>query len=317
MFENLNARTGEIIRNLCEGKRVQLGGQTIGALTKEEARLLGVLASHLPGLDVLKGQDLVDEVMRLLTQAAESLETEPEGMHEEQGGHERKETPARPAYKIGLLRACSFRGLAPSGVKWEHDLGGDSHLLYGPNGSGKSSLLGAISYCLTGRIFRDDQPPEVPTWEKVYSADGPTPHASERPDALALTDSTERNTDPNEEYYVEVQLIGKGASEVWVRRHSITGLSMSPDGVAWTPIKSLQEAGICELDAELNLVMPARLPHIRFGKDAELLRILSQIIGLGRPRSYFRCGGPPCCRATSRSHEDEGKRTCGGRKSRR
>ncbi len=280
MFENLNTRTREIVRNLCEGKRVQLGGQTIGTLAEEEAHLLGILGSRLPGLEVLKGQDLVDGVMRLLAPDAESLGTEPEDMHKREGGHDRKQTPDRPEYKIGLLRACSFRGLAPSGVKWECDFGGDSHLLYGPNGSGKSSLLGAITYCLTGRILRDDQPPELPTREKVYSADGSTPHASERPDALALTDSTGTNTDPKEEYYVEVQLTGEGASEIWVRRHSVTGLSMSPDGMGWTPIESLEEAGIHELDAELNLIMPARLPHIRFGKDAELLRVLSQIVGL-------------------------------------
>jgi hypothetical protein len=120
----------------------------------------------------------------------------------------------------------------------------------------------------------------VPKWEKVYSDDGPASHASERPDALALTDRTGTNTNPKEGYYVEVQLVGEGAPEVWVQRHSITGLSMSPDGEKWTPIESLREAGIDELDAELNLVMPARLPHIRFGKDVELLRILSQIIGL-------------------------------------
>lgn len=35
------------------------------------------------------------------------------------------------------------------------------------------------------------------------------------------------------------------------------------------------------LDAELHLLMPARMPHIRFGKDTKLIHILSQIVGLG------------------------------------
>jgi len=284
MFEHLNTRTRGIIGRLCAREQVELGTQHIGQLRDKEICLLRILASHVRKLELLKGQDLVDEVMRLSAQTSEDSETQTDAHPTEQqeeaqerGSHATL-NPCR--YRVGLLRARSFRGLAPAGVEWKYDFSGSSHLLYGPNGCGKSSLLGAISYCLTGRIFRDDQPPEVPSWERAYSIGGPSSKASQRPDALALTDEAGANTDPNDEYFVELQLIGEGLSEVWIGRHSETGLRMSPDGKKWTAIESIREAGIDELDAELNLVMPARLPHIRFGKDAELLRILSQIIGL-------------------------------------
>ena len=91
-----------------------------------------------------------------------------------------------PRWKLLMLHACSFRGLAPAGFIWEHDFSGRSHLFFGPNGCGKSSLLVAVTWCLTGRIYRDDRPPAPPEDVTVYTAAKKATIAGTR--ALAIKD---------------------------------------------------------------------------------------------------------------------------------
>lgn len=283
MFDQLNPRTREIVISLCGDDTAELGGNRIQQFTEDERMLLGVLASHLPQLADTKGHDLVKEAVGLLDGGrVEEAITKTQGDTQFSDG----QGDGSPCcqYRLGMLRACSFRGLAPAGQIWEFDFAGRSHLMYGPNGCGKSSLLGAVSYCLTGHIFRDDQPPEAPRIEKAYRIEGKRSRVSERPDALALIDQAGKNTAPDDEYWVQAQLLGRNAreerKEIWVRRHSKHGLTASPDGEIGSPVQTLRELGIAELDAELNLIMPARLAHIRFGKDQVLSEVLAQVIGL-------------------------------------
>jgi len=282
MYEHLNTRTRQIVSALVKGDSVELGGGSIEGFTGDEATVLKVLAKHLPELKEKHGGSLVERVIELFNDKAE--EGGEEAVEQIVGdGEEAEATEELAGWKLGHLRAWSFRGLAPARREWKFNFSGKSHLLYGPNGCGKSSLLGAICWCLTGRIFRDDQPPNVPEEVKVYSVSGTTT-ASERPDGLALMDENGANTPGNEEYWVALQLLsmdGAGEQrEVWIQRHSERGLERSDGGEDWEPIRSISEAGINELDAELHLLMPARIGHIRFGKDAELLRVFSQIVGL-------------------------------------
>lgn len=286
MFENLNIQTRNLLGELCQGRTVELGGKTFAPLGEEEIQVLRALACNLAELSELSGQDLAEKFVELFDRVSTEQNEQGDQAHEESG----ENTPEPPAtknelyrYKIGIIRACSFRGLAPAGQKWEYDFKGKSHLLYGPNGCGKSSLLGAISWCLTGCIFRDDRSPDVPEDVRAYCIEQ-NRGVIERSDALSLLDGLGRNTSPGDKYWVEMQLIGKSAEgdevELWIQRHSEDGLSKSEDGAEWTPIGSITETGIDELDAELHLLMPARVSHIRFGKDTKLIHILSQIIGL-------------------------------------
>ena len=123
----------------------------------------------------------------------------------------------------------------------------------------------------------------MPEEVKVYSVSGTTA-ASGRPDGLALMDETGANTPGNDEYWVALQLLGRNGAgeqrEVWIQRHSERVLERSDDGENWASIRSISEAGVDELDAELHLLMPARIGHIRFGKETELLRVFSQVVGL-------------------------------------
>lgn len=282
MYEHLNTRTRQIVSALARGDSVELGGGSIEGFTGDEATVLKVLARHLLELKELRRGSLVERVIELFNDEAEEGGEAAEGQIAGDG-EDAEATEELANWKLGHLRAWSFRGLAPARREWRYDFSGKSHLLYGPNGCGKSSLLGAICWCLTGRIFRDDQAPDVPEKVKVYSVSGTTT-VSERPDGLALMDETGANTAGNDEYWVALQLLGSDEMgeqrEVWIRRHNQDGLERSDDGENWTSIRSTSETGVDELDAELHLLMPARVGHIRFGKDAELLRVFSQIVGL-------------------------------------
>jgi SOS-response transcriptional repressor LexA len=88
------------------------------------------------------------------------------------------------------------------------------------------------------------------------------------------------NTREDEEYWVRVQLLGQDDSSIWIERHSTQGLRKSDDEQTWTNIAGLDETGVEELDAELHLLMPARLGHLRFGKDATVTHVFSQLVGL-------------------------------------
>jgi hypothetical protein len=287
MFEHLSIRTREIVSRFYEGQSVEMGREIVGSLDDGEKKVLRLLACSLQELKELRGQELVEKFLEFFEQESRGRDDSGDKGHEENKERAPVQTTTGECArgcKIGLFRARSFRGLAPAGLEWEHDFGRRSHLLYGPNGCGKSSLLGAISWCLTGCIFRDDRSPDIPEDVKAYSIEQDRRVIS-RPDALSLIDEAGQCTSPEDEYWVEMQLIGEDLEgnkvELWIRRNSKYGLSKSGDGIDWMQIESIAEAGMDELDGELFFLMPARVPHIRFGKDTKLTHILSQIVGLG------------------------------------
>ncbi len=274
MFEHLNTRTRQLVIKLIKGETVPIGGETVGPLKDDELLLLYTIVAHLPDLSGSTGKVLADKVIELFENAE---------IPGEIGESDVSETYSNK-WILRRVRACSFRGLAPAGKEWEFEFDGKSHLIYGPNGCGKSSLLGAIAWCLTGKIFRDDQPPSAPEDVAVYTTAEKAKKKGERPDALTLIDESGSSTVAEKEYWVEVQLISKlqdgDLKEQWLKRHSHDGLSKSEDGSSWSSITSINEVSISELDAELSILTPARVPYIRFGQDQDMTHLFSQVVGL-------------------------------------
>jgi recombinational DNA repair ATPase RecF len=153
------------------------------------------------------------------------------------------------------------------------------------NGYGKSSLLGAICWCLTGRFFRDDCEPCEPEKIKAYPAEGENTRQVERDDAQSLIDEDGNSSSASDPYWVEMQLFSENTNgeteEVWLKRHSDEGLSCSNDGEEWSAISSVVELGINVIDAELHLLMPAKVAHLKFGKNPDLVHLLAEIVGYG------------------------------------
>ena len=274
MYSNLNSRTRRIIEELVVGGSPTVGGQVVAGLTENQRRLLHVLATKSASLS--RGGDLVTQIENELA-GASPLPTN-------------VDLPVPLAantnilWRFGKVRAQSFRGLAPAGHIWTYDFGGKSHLMYGPNGCGKSSLMGAVAWTLTGRLFRDDCDPCTPEEIDVFTTDAKAKSAGTRPCALALTDEAGVNTATDAAYWVELELLPcEGSSRstpIWIRRHRSDGLSTSDDGGSWRNIGGVDAVGISELDTELHVLMPARVPHLSFGKVPELVRLFAQVVGL-------------------------------------
>lgn len=280
MFGHLNIQTRRAVCRLCQGGTITLGGQIGGPISEESRKLLALLAEYFIDFQKLSGANLVEGVLK----QHKEFKFEPgngavEGDGEEEAGGEKKR------FRIGKLRACSFRGLAPAGRIWGHDFVGQSHLLYGPNGCGKSSLLGAICWCLTGRFFRDDCAPCEPETITAYPAEGERVGKVDRDVAQSLIDENGNSSSASEPYWVKVQLIGENVdgstNEVWIKRDSNTGLSWGTTGEKWINITKIGEAGIDELDAELHLLMPAKVSHLWFGKNPDLVHLLGEVVGVG------------------------------------
>ncbi|NQU25229.1 MAG: AAA family ATPase [Candidatus Nealsonbacteria bacterium] len=277
MLEHLNKRTRDAVLRLASGKDLSIGGERQSPLTDGvERSSLCIVAEHLNDLREKKGDELTGRVVKLMGEHEpweldDLSESEPDRL-------------SRTPWRLGKVRACSFRGLAPADETWEHDFAGKSHLMYGPNGCGKSSLLGALAWCLTGKLFRDDRTPSAPTEEPVYSTDKKSKAIRKHADALTLLDAEGNSVKAEATYWVELQFQAEDESgddqELWIRRDSADGIAQSADGTSWASVSDLGETGIDELDAELHVLLPAKIPHLHFGENPDLVRLFSQIIGL-------------------------------------
>ncbi len=285
MFETLSARTRKLIARLLRGESVSISGSKVGPYSEQVRVALRILIDNREELSQLKGAALADSVVNI-HEAATAVSNATDTTHEFGVANEdsMNGTQEPQALRLSRVRACSFRGIAPAGEVWEYDFAGQSHIMHSPNGGGKSSLLGAITWCLTGRVLRDDCPPSSPGSVETYARQGNQRSSVTRPDALALLHSDGSNTDPEEDYWVQLQFRpgnGDGATQGrWLRRCQDGSLSSSDNGEVWETIHSIEEFGISELDAELFVLMPARVSHLSFGKNPELISVFSQIVGL-------------------------------------
>ncbi|HBG27288.1 MAG: hypothetical protein A2Y10_09070 [Planctomycetes bacterium GWF2_41_51] len=270
MFNHLNVNSRRIVYLLCNGEVVTLGNKSLKVPHDSARKLLALLSAHTTSLTQTKS--IVDSVTSLYpTFDFDSIKKNMDVSNCSGGDHGYK-------YKVGKIKTCSFRGLAPTGREWEYDFKCNSHLIYGPNGSGKSSLLGAICWCLTGRFFRDDQPPCIPEKITAYSLDG-SKKIDNRDDAQSLLDEN-GNSSYAIPYWIEIELIGKQQT-IYLRRTCPDILTMKKDTGEWVQLQNIKEAGIDELDCELRLLMLAKISHMKFGKNPDIIRLLAEVTGYG------------------------------------
>lgn len=273
ILDHLSSRTRRLVQQLVNGEETTIGGKSIPTLSDLQRALLTLFALRVRALQEKKGGDLTSEVEEQLPNVPDIAVT---------GLVSDSTLPPPPPRKLGRICTRSFRGIAPAGAQWEYDFDGRSHLLHGPNGCGKSSLFGAICWCLAGKLFRDDGPPSAPESITYYSCQKKPKAEGTRPDALTLLRSDGSISAASDSYSVELELVAANDpnDRVWLQRHSAHGLSSSLDKVNWSPLNEVSELRISDLDIDLQVLMPAKIGHLRFGKGSEVLSLFSKIIGL-------------------------------------
>ena len=145
----------------------------------------------------------------------------------------------------------------------------ESLILQGPNGSGKSSLVGAVMWAITGERPRDHSDASPEKRSDVYDKDdrkiGTWP-----PIACYPTSSSGLTANPN----VRVTLTfvdGTGATAVLERRLKNDLVTTTLD-----PTLSLPDVLV-----ETGILMPSRMPHIRFERGkTHLTRAVQALTGL-------------------------------------
>lgn len=174
------------------------------------------------------------------------------------------------SWRLKKIETEGFGGLNTyNGPVFSLELDGESLILHGPNGSGKSSLAGAILWAITGDRPRDHSDAKPEDRAEVYDPDDRV-IGSWPPIACYPIEPTGLTVDP----YVRVTLTfvdGSGVTAVLERTLKAGMVSASVD-----PVLNLPDVLI-----ETGLLMPSRMPQIRFEKgQTRLTHAVRSLTGL-------------------------------------
>ena len=111
MFEYLNIRTRDIVRNVLSNEPIKIGGKEIEPYNDLESRCLYIISSNLPHFIEKSGEDFTISVAELIN----NLKQIPDNQKDV---YKKSATDDAKNWKIGKIRAFSFRGLAPAGYEW-------------------------------------------------------------------------------------------------------------------------------------------------------------------------------------------------------
>ncbi|MGR4931405.1 AAA family ATPase [Bradyrhizobium sp. CAR08] len=173
-------------------------------------------------------------------------------------------------WKLSLIEAEGFGGLNTwQGEIFTFDLACESFVLEGPNGSGKSSLIGAVTWALTGQRPREQS--EIAESEKkpVYG-NGPKPVGQWPP--LACYPPTTADAEKTPKVRVKLTFRDPGAQTATVER-KLLGDTVS------TSVSSNFQIPLPFI--EVGLLMPSRIGRIRLNEPGNRLKsAVEQLTGL-------------------------------------
>lgn len=172
-------------------------------------------------------------------------------------------TPATGPWRLKTIRTQNFGGLnAWDGSPFILELVDENLILEGYNGSGKTSLASAVLWAMTGyRAQKQDAPvKETGKREPVYDGKGkqiadwpPITSYPTEVDKLGLTANT----------CVELTFEGSDGNQIKAKR----SLTAPYGGEPVVTVDLDPELSKAAQLIEASLLMPARLPHVGFGKE--------------------------------------------------
>lgn len=300
----ISPQSQSVLDRLDNGERVTSGSESVGPLDVPTRRLLRLLVEEGDVLNRESGAEQARKLRKLNVEAKCASEQLAEdatgecgiesdgtlavknGATESSGevqavASDQPVVEGQPArWRLHDLTCRSVRGVDPSGEPLEFPFNGLPALIYGPNGSGKSSLLGAITWILTGRIITDaDDDAEHATLYGVPRAGaGRGAKIRDWPVVAALPQAgNPAVTAP--ECSAELQLQSSVRTLLWVRRSLSDGLETSHDGSTWTSCGSLVQHGIEPLDLQLSLIAPTVFGRLTIERADDTRSLLSLMLG--------------------------------------
>ena len=195
------------------------------------------------------------------------------------------------------VRAHRFAGIHRYGgpdappADFEFDIEAPLSIIEGNNGAGKTSLLSAISWCLTGHIYRSHRPPEsaenpIEIWTSESDATTEdTDHTVALPTVSSITPLPPANvmralggSPPPVDTWVELTFVDDDDNEVGPIRRS---LRRATRGGAITVISpDLSCLSVPPIALEIGTLMTGLLPYIRLGDKSELGTAVAELTGL-------------------------------------
>lgn len=300
----ISLQSQSVLDRLDDGERVTSGSESVGPLDKPTRLLLRLLVEQGDVLNRESGAEQARKLRELYVEANRSSEQQTEGAAEEgeaetdgaaTAGHRDADSsdvahagatgtsvvngePAR--WRLHDLTCRSVRGVDPSGNPLDFPFDGLPTLIFGPNGSGKSSLLGAITWVLTGRIITDanDDAEQATLYGAPRAGADRGVKICDWPVVATLPDaSNPASTTP--ECSAELQLQSSVGTSLWVRRSLSDGLETSDDGSTWVSCGSLTQHGIEPLDLQLSLIAPTVFGRMTIEQAGDTRSLLSLMLG--------------------------------------
>lgn len=200
---------------------------------------------------------------------------------------------AKQWYRLKSISAHRFAGLTKYGRPsappddFRLDLPQRFTLVEGCNGAGKTSLLNAVTWCLTGRIYRSQRPPEAGTTSMALRVN-PTGclQATEEPGyelpAVAPLPTSEvlgqlGGAQLLVDTWVELILEDAAGNPMPPLRRS---LKRGPRGRIEVSEPDLSTLGLDPVAFHVGTVMPGELAYILPGRDSSLALAVATITGL-------------------------------------
>jgi len=221
-----------------------------------------------------------------------------------------KDPPVLPSVGVGdtesvrgvvhlkRVRAHRFAGLhrygtpdePPSDFEFEFESAPSPgiHIIEGKNGVGKTCLLSAITWCLTGQIYRSQRPPEtVESPVEVIAADaGEEQEQSAASHAVAAITPLPRSdvlrrlgTQPVPlDTWVELDFVDDNGNEVGTVRRSISrsGRGRRID----IAVSGLSDLGLPPIALEIGTRMTGLLPYVQVGSESALGSAVAELTGI-------------------------------------
>jgi len=160
-------------------------------------------------------------------------------------------------------------------------------LIEGMNGAGKTSLLSAITWCLTGHVYRSQRPPEsIDESVQLEIIEGSDTGLGNEImyDMTAITPMPSAETLKSLggellplDTWVEVAFVDDEGNEVGVKRRLV---KRSPKGKIVVNEPDFSSLGLDPIARELGTKMPGLIPYIQLGTASDLGKAVAGLTGI-------------------------------------